>query len=49
MPHAGLAYGLAIKIRVNPDCMVIPPQNTRELWGCLEELRAVHTIPINRR
>jgi len=40
---AGFAYGHAVKIRVMPDCIVITPQNTRELWGCLEDLSAVHT------
>ncbi|EPJ0593508.1 SymE family type I addiction module toxin [Enterobacter roggenkampii] len=31
LSRAGLAYGPAIKICVKPDCMVIIPQNTREL------------------
>ncbi|MFX2608934.1 hypothetical protein [Enterobacter mori] len=33
----------AVKIRVMPDYIVMTPQNTRELWGCLEDLSAVHT------
>ncbi|MFG6089142.1 SymE family type I addiction module toxin [Enterobacter soli] len=43
LSRAGFAYGRAVKIRVMPDCIVITPQNTRELWGCLEGLSAVHT------
>lgn len=43
LSRAGFAYGLVVKIRVKPDYMVIPPQNTRDLWGYLEGLSAVHT------
>ncbi|HIC2034955.1 SymE family type I addiction module toxin [Enterobacter soli] len=43
LSRAGFAYGRAVKIRVMPDCIVITPQNSRELWGCLEGLSAVHT------
>ncbi|WP_330986206.1 MULTISPECIES: hypothetical protein [Enterobacterales] len=32
---------MPIKIRVMPDCIVIPPQNTRELWGCLDGMSVV--------
>lgn len=32
---------MPVKIRVMPDCIVITPQNTRELWGCLEGLSVV--------
>lgn len=27
---------MPVKIRVMKDCIVITPQNTRELWGCIE-------------
>ncbi|MBB1200822.1 type I toxin-antitoxin system SymE family toxin [Enterobacteriaceae bacterium 89] len=38
---AGFIDGMPIKIRVMPDCIVITPQNTRELWGCVEGLSVV--------
>lgn len=25
-----------------PDCIIITPQNTRELWGCLEGMSVVN-------
>lgn len=37
----GFIDGMPIKIRVMPDCIVITPQNTRELWGCLEGMSVV--------
>jgi len=33
---AGFIEGMPVKIRVMPDCIVITPQHTRELWGCIE-------------
>ncbi|MBM7355837.1 UNVERIFIED_ORG: toxic protein SymE [Enterobacter sp. JUb101] len=33
---AGFIDGMPVKIRVMLDCIIITPQNTRELWGCLE-------------
>lgn len=36
--RAGCRCGMVVRIRVMPDCIVITPQNTRELWGCLEGL-----------
>ncbi|BDH46056.1 hypothetical protein TUM12370_21000 [Salmonella enterica subsp. enterica serovar Choleraesuis] len=41
LTKAGFLDGMPIKIRVMPDCIVITPQNTRELWGCLEGLSVV--------
>ena len=38
---AGFIDGMPVKIRVMPDCIVITPQNTRELWGCLEGMSVV--------
>jgi len=32
---------MPVKIRVMPDCIIITPQNTRELWGCLEGMSVV--------
>ncbi|EMY4504961.1 hypothetical protein AAJG49_004489, partial [Salmonella enterica subsp. enterica] len=34
------------QIRVMQDCIVITPQHTRELWGCIEGLSVA---PINKR
>lgn len=36
MAQAGFINGMPVKIRVMKDCIVITPQNTRELWGCIE-------------
>jgi toxic protein SymE len=36
LPNAGFIPGMPVKIRVMKDCIVITPQHTRELWGCLE-------------
>ncbi len=38
---AGFAEGMPIKIRVMPDCIVIP-HHTRELYGCAEELSVAY-------
>ncbi len=38
---AGFANGMSIKIRVMPDCIVIP-HHTRELYGCAEELSVAY-------
>ena len=46
MAQAGFVNGMPVKIRVMKDCIVITPQNTRELWGCLEGMSASY---INRR
>ncbi|BBV89313.1 TPA: SymE family type I addiction module toxin [Enterobacter kobei] len=36
LSNAGFIDGMPVKIRVMKDCIVITPQHTRELWGCLE-------------
>lgn len=36
LTNAGFIDGMPVKIRVMADCIIITPQNTRELWGCLE-------------
>ncbi|MCI1896844.1 MAG: type I toxin-antitoxin system SymE family toxin [Enterobacter sp.] len=36
LTRAGFIHGMPVKIRVMKDCIVITPQHTRELWGCLE-------------
>ncbi|MEG1212323.1 MAG: SymE family type I addiction module toxin [Leclercia sp.] len=36
LARAGFINGMPVKIRVMKDCIVITPQHTRELWGCLE-------------
>ncbi|EFH6991414.1 type I addiction module toxin, SymE family [Escherichia coli] len=36
MPRAGFTEGMPVKIRVMRDCIIITPQHTRELWGCIE-------------
>lgn len=36
MAQAGFINGMPVKIRVMKDCIVITPQHTRELWGCIE-------------
>ena len=41
LTKAGFINGMPVKIRVMPDCIVITPQNTRELWGCLEGMSVV--------
>ncbi|EJJ3931300.1 SymE family type I addiction module toxin [Salmonella enterica] len=38
MAQAGFINGMPVKIRVIKDCIVITPQNTRELWGCIERM-----------
>ncbi|WP_142464790.1 SymE family type I addiction module toxin [Klebsiella spallanzanii] len=46
MAQAGFVNGIPVKISVMKDCIVITPQNTRELWGCLEGMSATY---INQR
>jgi len=36
LTRAGFIAGMPVKIRVMKDCIVITPQHSRELWGCLE-------------
>lgn len=43
MPKAGFTQEMPIKIRVMKDCIVITPQNTRELWGCIEGMSVAGT------
>ncbi|EOA1252521.1 TPA: SymE family type I addiction module toxin [Klebsiella pneumoniae] len=40
--QAGFTDGMPVKIWVMPDCIVITPQNSRELWGCAEGLSVTH-------
>lgn len=42
LPNAGFINGMPVKIRVMKDCIVITPQHTRELWGCLEGMSVVN-------
>ncbi|ABP59132.1 SymE family type I addiction module toxin [Enterobacter sp. 638] len=42
LPKAGFPDGMPVKIRVMPGCIIITPQNTRELWGCLEGMSVVN-------
>ena len=35
LSQAGFIDGMPVKVRVMKDCIVITPQNTRELWGCI--------------
>lgn len=42
MPLAGFTAGMPVKIRVMKDCIVITPQNTRELWGCIEGMSVTY-------
>ncbi|EOF5101274.1 SymE family type I addiction module toxin [Salmonella enterica] len=42
MPQAGFPAGMPVKIRVMKDCIVITPQNTRELWGCIEGMSVTY-------
>ncbi|SQI66501.1 Endoribonuclease symE [Salmonella enterica subsp. diarizonae] len=42
MPQAGFTAGMPVKIRVMKDCIVITPQNTRELWGCIEGMSVTY-------
>ncbi|ENX5869384.1 SymE family type I addiction module toxin [Salmonella enterica] len=46
MPQAGFINGMPVKIRVMKDCVLITPQNTRELWGCVECISVTY---INQR
>ncbi|EAM6796460.1 type I toxin-antitoxin system SymE family toxin [Salmonella enterica subsp. enterica] len=42
MAQAGFINGMPVKIRVMKDCVVITPQNTRELWGCIEGMSVTY-------
>ena len=42
MSQAGFINGMPVKIRVMKDCIVITPQNTRELWGCIEGMSVAY-------
>ncbi|WP_434645306.1 SymE family type I addiction module toxin [Raoultella planticola] len=42
LSQAGFMPGMLVKIRVMSDCIVIPAQNSRELFGCAEGLSAAH-------
>ncbi|HFG5879375.1 TPA: SymE family type I addiction module toxin [Salmonella enterica subsp. enterica serovar Belem] len=42
MLQAGFTAGMPVKIRVMKDCIVITPQNTRELWGCIEGMSVTY-------
>lgn len=42
LENAGFIDGMPVKIRVMKDCIVITPQHTRELWGCLEGMSVVN-------
>lgn len=46
LSQAGFIDGMPIKVRVMKDCIVITPQNTRELWGCIEGMSVAN---INQR
>lgn len=42
LPNAGFVNGMPVKIRVMKNCIVITPQHTRELWGCIEGMSVVN-------
>jgi HSP20-like domain of unknown function (DUF1813). len=42
LSRAGFINGMPVKIRVMKDCIVITPQHTRELWGCLDGMSVVN-------
>ncbi|MCM7525943.1 type I toxin-antitoxin system SymE family toxin [Enterobacter hormaechei] len=42
LTRAGFIDGMPVKIRAMKDCIVITPQHTRELWGCLESMSVVN-------
>ncbi|MBW9462337.1 type I toxin-antitoxin system SymE family toxin [Kluyvera sp. EC_51] len=46
LSQAGFIDGMPVKVRVMKDCIVITPQNTRELWGCIEGMSVAN---INQR
>lgn len=46
MAQAGFINGMPVKIRVMKDCVVITPQNTCQLWGCIEGMSVTY---INHR
>lgn len=43
IPQAGFVNGMPVKIRVMKDYIVITPQNTHELWGCIEGMNVAYT------
>ncbi|HDC4524145.1 hypothetical protein CAL36_20035 [Enterobacter kobei] len=42
LTNTGFINGMPVKIWVMKDCIVITPQHTRELWGCLEGMSVVN-------
>ncbi|ESE73981.1 hypothetical protein SEPB62_13591 [Salmonella enterica subsp. enterica serovar Paratyphi B str. SARA62] len=42
MPQAEFINGMPVKIQVMKDCIVITPQNTRELWSCIEGMSVAY-------
>ena len=46
LSQAGFIDGMPVKVRVMKDCFVITPQNTRELWSCIEGMSVAN---INER
>ncbi|EBU3153513.1 SymE family type I addiction module toxin [Salmonella enterica] len=46
MSRAGFIDGMPVKIRVMRDCIIITPQHTRELFGCIEGMSVTR---INRQ
>lgn len=46
MPQAGFINGMPVKVRVMRDCIVITPQHTHGLFGCIEGMGVTR---INKR
>ena len=42
MTQAGFINGMSVKVRVMRDCIVIIPQHTRELFGCIEGMSVAY-------
>ncbi|EEP1076147.1 type I toxin-antitoxin system SymE family toxin, partial [Salmonella enterica] len=42
MARAGFIDGMPVKIRVMRDCIIITPQHTRELFGCIEGMSVTY-------
>ena len=42
MTQAGFINGMPVKVRVMRDCIVITPQHTRELFGCIEGMSVAY-------
>ena len=40
--QAGFINGMPVKVRVMRDCIVITPQHTRELFGCIEGMSVAY-------